>query len=283
MKSSELYNRMEQDFPIALCDDDWSEIGNLEYITEQYRQRYMGLVSDNAETIDYAYSAVFPSAGVIAKILNDDRRNALLFVHHPMDFDITKLPVFIDIAKDNFQRLKERQISIYNLHAPLDANGEFGTTVNLAGALGFDTVDEFYTYHKVKVGIIATTECKTTAELKTCFEAAVGHDTTLYQYGDAVIKDGKVALVAGGGNDAEIYPLLRDMGINTYLTGITNMRNGYPPSVTAHRQAEECGINILSGTHYSTEKFACMKMVEYFSKLGIPGEFVPGVPGTEDM
>ncbi len=35
--------------------------------------------------------------------------------------------------------------------------------------------------------------------------------------------------------------------------------------------------------YYSTEKFACIKMVEYFSKLAVNAEFVHGMPCFDDM
>ncbi len=274
---------METDFPIALCDDNWSEIGNREYITERYLSRYMGLVTDNSEKIDYAYTAVFPSPEVTEKIITDGRENAILFVHHPMNFDIEKCPVFCDVPKHVLDIFRERKISIYNLHAPLDANGRYSTTVNLADALGIRMTDEFYEYHHVNVGVIGTTDCTTVAELQSRFESAVGHAVTLYQYVDEKITDGRVGLVAGGGNDAGVYPFLMSLGINTYVTGIASKRTGYPPSVAAHESAEACGVNILAGTHYSTEKFACMRMVDYFGALGIDGEFVTDTPGMADM
>jgi len=32
----------------------------------------------------------------------------------------------------------------------------------------------------------------------------------------------------------------------------------------------------LAATHYSTEKFACIAMTEYFTELGLPSEFIEG-------
>ena len=37
-------------------------------------------------------------------------------------------------------------------------------------------------------------------------------------------------------------------------------------------------MNVLDGTHYSTEKFVPMKMWEYFRDLGLPSEFVDDEP-----
>lgn len=283
MIAKELYDCLEKDFRLSICHDDWSEMGINQYITQNYRERYMGLVTDSADEINYVYTAVFPSPEVIGKIIGDNSRDALLFVHHPMNWDITRTPVFSDIPPDDFQALKEQKISIYNLHVPLDANGLYGTTYNFANALGISMTDEFEEYGGVNVGIIGVTEYNTVAELQQRFESVAGHEVKLYPYGGEIIKDGKAALVAGGGNDAEVYPFLREQGINVYLTGIANRREYYQPSVEAHNAAKECGINILAGTHYSTEKFACIKMVEYFSRLGLQGEFIHDRPCIEDM
>ena len=283
MNANDIYKRMEHDFNLSACTDDWSEIGLSKYISAQYLERYMGLVMDSGNVINYVYTAVFPSPAVLNKILSDDRREALLFLHHPMAWDITKIPVFSDIHLETLKMLQDRKISIYNLHTPLDANGPYSTTVNLAKALGVKITDEFDEYHGVKVGIIGTVDYKDVAEFKKNFGEALAHEVLLYPYGEAVIKESKIALVAGGGNNAEVYPYLRSQGINTFVTGVAKMTEDYPPSIEAHNSAKENGINILAGTHYSTEKFACMKMVGYFTQLGLACEFVPDKPNMHDM
>jgi len=249
MNAIDLYNRMEDDFRLSICHDDWDEMTITEYITEQYSKRYMGLVTDNTNVINHVYTAVFPSQGVIGKIIADDRRGVLLFVHHPMQWDMRKIPVFTDISIEALRELQRRQVSIYNLHVPLDANGIYGTTWNFAKALNIEIIDEFYEYGGVKVGIIGTVDCETVAELQQRFENAVDHKTNLYPYGKHIINNHKIALIAGGGNEADVYPVLCDLGINTFLTGIGNMRNGYQPSIDAHNAAKKAGVNILTGTH----------------------------------
>lgn len=193
------------------------------------------------------------------------------------------MQAFSDIPVDTLKLFRERKISIYNLHVPLDANGKYGTTKNLALALGVKQISEFLEYGGVYVGIIGATEYQTLLQLKKRFENVVNHEVALYQYGDDVIMNYTVALAAGGGNIDTVYPYLRKQGVNTYITGIASMRSGFSPAIEAHSMAEKNEINILAGTHYSTEKFACMKMVEYFSQFGIQSEFVPDMPCMEDM
>ena len=64
------------------------------------------------------------------------------------------------------------------------------------------------------------------------------------------------------------------------MTGIT-AKNDH--SRKAHEFAEKNNLNLLGGTHYSTEIFACIAMIDYFKKLGLSSEFISYKPVMEDM
>ena len=127
-------------------------------------------------------------------------------------------------------------------------------------------------------GVIGQTELSLN-ELKSKFEKIVGHKVSLYNYGGD-IKSNLVALCAGGGNQIEMLQEIKEKGINTFITGVA-VKNDY--SKEPHEYARANKINILGGSHYSTEKFACIKMCEYFKKLGLPCEFIGDTPVLEDM
>lgn len=80
MKAAELYCRLEEDFKLSECTDEW-DMGDGEYLTQNFLSRNMGLMTDNTDIIERAYTAVFPSEGVINTILSGGRENSLLFVH----------------------------------------------------------------------------------------------------------------------------------------------------------------------------------------------------------
>ena len=69
-------------------------------------------------------------------------------------------------------------------------------------------------------------------------------------------------------------------GIHTFVTGIT-ARNEH--SQAAHDLARRHRINLIGLTHYSSEKFACIALCEYFARLGLPCSFLPDEPVLEDM
>lgn len=283
MEAEKLYNQLEKDFITPEMSDDWAphmeEIQD--FLSENYKKRSMGLVCDNSKLINKVYTAVFPTKEVMEKILKDGAEDALLFVHHPSIWDIRNAPkVFSQMDRELLKKFKEKRISIYNLHVPLDSYGKYSTSKTLADALWIKTEKAFAPYFGGLCGIIGKTQAKTVAELSHEFEKAVGHKVSLYQYGNKTIKNQRIAVIAGGGNDLEFLQQIADEGVNTFVTGIT-IQNSH--SQKAHDFAKEHKINVLGGTHYSTEKFACIAMCNYFSDLGLQSKFVDDEPVLEDM
>jgi len=284
MNAKELYARLEKDFDLAHCKDDWSNMDFNEFISENYKKRFMGLMADNASEIKRVYTAVFPTEEVINYILAKEEKDAMLFIHHPMIWDINgENGVFRSIPRDLLKKLRDNNISIYNLHTPLDNFGEYSTGVSLAKALDFEIKEPFYEYFGNPAGVISKTGLSTIDELVEKIKKAVGHKVKLWHYGSGEIKSYMVGVIGGGGFDVPALEELKSKGINTFVTGVTRKTSGYDPVIKAHEFAKANKINIIGATHYSTEKFACIAMVDYFKKLGLRAEFIPGKPDFEDM
>jgi putative NIF3 family GTP cyclohydrolase 1 type 2 len=223
---------------------------------------------------------VFPTEKVIRKIL-ENAEKAMLFTHHACNWDLKKSPIgFYNMDATLLDKLREKQISIYCLHAPLDNFSEYSTSKTLADSLDIEVIRPFVNYCGTLCGVIGKTKYQTVNELQKIYSEAVGHETRLYQYGDNEILNSIVAVVAGGGNQTFVLQELADNNINSLVTGIT-VKNDV--SAEAHELAEKNRINIFGGTHYSSEKFACIAMCKYFEKLGLPSEFIDDEPCFEDM
>lgn len=282
MEAKKLYEKIEKDFiTLELKDERIQHMWEINtYLTENFKQKEMGLVCDFTKEIKQVFTAVFPSEKVLDHILQKNISNAMLFLHHPMIWDIRKAPkVFSNISKEYLKEFKKRNISIFALHVPLDNFGEYSTSSTLADQLHITEKTAFAEYFGALAGVIGTSNVKTIDELKNIFENAVGHKIWIYTYGDTVIKNQKVAIIAGGGL-TEYIQTIADLWINTFVTGIS-WKNSH--SEDAHDIAKKYGINILWWTHYSTEKFACQKMVGYFEEQGIPTKFIDDDPILEDM
>lgn len=282
MKANQLYQHLEKDFITLVMSDEWAQHMDsvADFISDNFKKRSMGLVCDFATEITIVYTAVFPSKEVMQKILDSRTQDAMLFVHHPSIWDIRKAPeVFQQMERELLQQFKERRISIYNLHVPLDNYGAYSTSVTLAKALEIKPEKPFAPYFGALAGVFGKTDSTTVQDLRKVFKKAVGHKVSLYNYGDNEIKERTVAVVAGGGLDETIQEIAQN-NVNVLVTGIT-VKNDH--SKKAHSFAEKRRINILGGTHYSTERFACVSMVDYFEKIGLPSEFVEDKAVMEDI
>src|SRR3989344_2157710 len=217
MKASQLYKTLEKDFITPKLSDEWAKhmTSIADFVSANFKKRSMGLVCDFSKEINHVYTAVFPSNPVLQRILDDDTQDAMLFVHHPSTWDITKAPnVFQLMYRKLLEELKSRRISIYNLHVPLDDYGPYSTSVTLAKALAIQPEKPFAHYFGSLSGVLGRTEVSTVQELRKFFEKAMEHKVSLYSYGDKKIKGGIVAVIAGGGNDVDMLTEIAEAGVN---------------------------------------------------------------------
>jgi putative NIF3 family GTP cyclohydrolase 1 type 2 len=282
MNAVKLYQQLEKDFITPALSDDWARYMNpvSDFLTDNFKKRSMGLVCANSNRITKVYAAVFPSLEVMQSVLDRGEQNVLLFVHHPEVWDIRKTETFLQMDARLLQQFRESGISIYNLHVPLDNYGQYSTGVSLAKSLGIKSRKPFAHYYGALAGVLGTTSFSSVSDISRRFSRIVGHYTSLYRYGSDEILNGKVAIAAGGGNNIEVLKEVVSEDINTFLTGVSLLNDH---SRASHEYARANKINILGGTHYSTEKFACIAMCDYFKKLGLPCEFIEDIPVMEDM
>ena len=281
MKAQDLYDRLDKDFDVAHSTDfDWPLDYN-EYVNPKFKERQNGILLDNSQEIKEVYTSVFPSNYVLELLLDMNKCDVLLFTHHAMVWDIRKAPeVFCNINLNLLPILKEERVSVYALHLPLDVNGPYSTSINLAKAVGVEPQEDFCDYFGKKVAVFGKTNLKTASQMVECLSQAVGHRSKLWLYGDETIKDSRVAVAAGGGCQDFVIEEIVQNGINLLVTGVTAL-NKY--SEKAHSIAKQHGVNIIGGTHYSTEKFACIAMCDYFNGFGLFCKFLEDKFVLEDL
>ncbi len=284
MKAEEICRRLDLEFEIdKIEEEEWGLFNLGDFVTESFKLNRKGLVLDFASEVERVYTAVFPSERVLDQIFKTNVTDALLFTHHPM---IWETPVegfpFRNIPINYVEEMKERRISYYAIHLPLDRVGPYSTGMSMARSFGIHPVDEFAEFNNIMVGIIGTTECDTVHELVAKVKDAVGHDVKLWNYGNSQIPDQKVATVGGGGNYPQIAKELGELGVRTYITGVTMKVPSYEPSLIFHEICKDNKINVIAATHYSTEKLACIAVRKFIEGLGIPSEFVEDKPSFGD-
>jgi len=283
MIAYELYSKLNNDFIKAgITDLNWAaRMPNLDkYLSNGFKQTGMGLMCDFTHSIEKVYTTVFLSDKVLSKILSDNVTNALIFSHHPTNWDIKNHNGNYAATEDYIIKLREKNISIYILHHPLDNYGYYSTCKTLADKLKINIEKPGFLYFGAICGVIGTTDFKNINELHEFFSETLKHKTSLYQYGQENIQDEKIAVCPGGGNAPFVLNEMLNNNIRILITGVT-LVNEY--SEKSHKLEKENHINLLGGTHYSTEKFAPMEMCQYFNKLGLLTEFIEDEPNLYDL
>jgi len=232
-----------------------------------------GLMINNSEEIKSVHTSVFLSN----KVLRSLPDNSLLIVHHPLDWDSSKDKAWKLTHRDVLETLPNRNISVMCMHVPLDDYGEFSTSKCLAKALNLKVDKPFGHY----MGGLAGVLCKENTDivsLKNKVASVVGHEVSLIQNGGNVVS--KIAIIAGGGLDLDFLPDMVKLKADTLICGITKKNNWtHAPLLFA----QENKLNIIGGTHYSTEKFAMIELCKFFHELGLPANFIPEEPCLADL
>lgn len=283
MKSNELYNKLENDFIFEWITDDWwfLNLDKIPQTTENYKKRFMWIVFDFSENIDSVYTAVFPSDKVINEIIEKNIRNSMLFVHHPASWDPRREnSAFKNIPESLIEKMENNKISLYNLHSPLDNYSDFATSKTFCEALLLDEMWKFVNYEWWIVWIIANHSFSNLEELKLHFSKILWHQVWMIINWENDISWKKIWVVAGWWVDMCVMEEMKINNLETLITWVS-FKNSFTEEALYF--AKNNGINILSWTHYSTEKFACIKMVKYFKELWLKSEFIEDEPIFEDF
>ena len=139
MGALDLYEKLNNDFiNEGIQDIDWAKRMPAldQYLFSAFKQNGgMGLMCDFTDAIENVYTAVFLSEKVLSRILSDHVTNAMLFSHHPTNWDLKAHNGTYAAEEEQIMKLKERNISVYVLHHPLDHFGKYSTCGTLADAL----------------------------------------------------------------------------------------------------------------------------------------------------
>jgi len=241
----------------------------------------LGVQYHNTDFIKKIYTSTFASVEVIEEVLSRQERDVMIFSHHPVPPKTNENNPYPEIPTNLIKRLKDSQVSLFSYHIPLDRHNPYSPSYTLALALGLSPYDTFYFQNGVKMGELCQGDYKDIDDISSELERLFGHAVKSYCYGDAKIKNNRIAIMSGCAKNLDAYTYLYKKGVNTFITGVTNKEISWVPAI--HEQAKANGVNLIGGTHYSTEKFAPITLVQYFIGLGIPCEFIDEMPNMSDI
>ncbi|MDQ4082235.1 MAG: Nif3-like dinuclear metal center hexameric protein [Actinomycetota bacterium] len=287
MTLDDLVARLDAYFRVAdVRNDDWTPIFDAlypepywrDYAEPGYEGRWNGLFVRGAADVERVATCVFPSDEIVSRL----EPRTLLFSEHPIDDAPGDL--FTPLARATFELMKERGITLYHVHAPLDMHPDVSPSRLCAEGLGLSGLAEYFPIADGIPGgaaVIGASD-ETVDELAARLQRFLGDDVPVRLLSRQRERAGRVAVVAGGGAQREILEASLERGCETYVTG--NAASPCPldhvqEGIAAFRElADAERVAIVDGTHYGTEKPPQLAMVGWFERLGLPAAFEPGRP-----
>lgn len=249
-----------------------------EFAEPAYAEHWNGLMLRGDDRVDRACTCVFPGDDIVASL----EPRTFLFSEHPVDLDDE--PGFMPLSRASFETIRERDISFYHVHAPLDHHPEVSPSRLCAEAVGIADYDEFFPIAEGIPGGAAVIGLSglTLDDLAQRLERFLGEEVPVDVLTRPRKQAGRVAVAAGGGAMRDVLEAALERGCTTYVTGnaATRCRLDFvQAAVRAFRDlADEAGVAIVDATHYGTEKPPQRLMAGWFRKRGVSAEFLPGRP-----
>jgi dinuclear metal center YbgI/SA1388 family protein len=217
-----------------------------------------GLQMENSGGVTKIAAAVDASLATIKLAIA--AKADLLIVHHGLFWNARQ-----PWTGKNYELLKccvENNLAIYSSHLPLDTHPKLGNNAQLCVALGLKNLKPFFETHGQKIGFQSRQKISRLI-LAEKLERATGTKPKLIFGGKEICE--KIGVVTGGaGGELKIAA---SEGVDTFITG--------EGAHWTFALAEELGLNVFYGGHYTTETFGVKALsTELSQKFKVPWEFL---------
>jgi putative NIF3 family GTP cyclohydrolase 1 type 2 len=197
---------------------DWETEFESDFIT-----RFNGLMIQGSDEVNTIFLAVFPTTDVVTDFIEEASEGDMLFMHHPIPMECGDPRGkwgrgFVPVDPDLIKIIKEKKLSVYTCHAPLDYNRQIGTSDAIAEALNAKIVDQFMPYGNGYAGLICEIPNINTKQLIEELKELI--EIPYVDFEGYVHKTiSKIAIVAGCGDVISEMQLVEEKGVQAYITG----------------------------------------------------------------
>ncbi len=277
MRRSDLVTRLDSEFKIAGHPENLLEWAlndeNREAFNPDFLDRRTACVLAGAENVANVFTVVFVTDAIIEELAAHPA--SLVFTHHHFDCHEDERGIE-PLRRDQLEELRRQGHSLYVAHAPLDTHPVYGTSLVLARLLEVPHESGFFKYAGTDVGVIGRIEPTVFSDLAERVRRVLERPSvTTVQHRQSVHK---VAIAAGGGDFGQVAEEVAQAGCDTLITGPVQNRWANPLVQENHRCfleiCQRCGVNLIGGTHYATERPSMIAVVKMFRQWGIPATYL---------
>ncbi|MBA4494461.1 Nif3-like dinuclear metal center hexameric protein [Paenactinomyces guangxiensis] len=185
----------------------------------EFNKYFNGLMIKGYDQVDQVFLAVFPTDDVLKRFIDQSQEGDLLFMHHPLLMECGDPRGqwgrgFVPIDEKWLRMMKEKKLSVYTCHAPMDLHRNLGTSAAIAKELNAVRIDDFFEGCGIICEIQETDTLTLINRLLSVFEIP---------YADFEGKEHhsirKIAIVAGCGDKVRAMMEAEAKGAQAYITG----------------------------------------------------------------
>lgn len=178
----------------------------------------------------------------------------MVVVHHG-HFWRNSNPSYASWSKKRIEILREKGMSLYASHLPLDAHPVAGNNAQLLKLIGAKVTGEFGTYGGRPIGWKGRLPRPVAVEeIAGTLEREIGASCRVLPFGAKEVST--VGVVSGGGG-YEIFFEALDSGVDLYVTG---------DATEVYHTAKDAGLNVIFAGHHATETLGVRALEKIVAK-----------------
>ncbi|WP_156319841.1 Nif3-like dinuclear metal center hexameric protein [Bacillus sp. FJAT-18017] len=236
---------------------------------------FNGLMLKGDSNVERVFLAVFPTDKVLEHFIVEGNSGDLLFMHHPLLMECGDPKGewgkgFVPIKEKYINKLKEKNLSVYTCHIPLDCHKQLGTNIAIAKKLNAQPIVDDTLNAKNEYVLYCTIKKTNTANLIAILENTFEIPYVDFE-GREVDDIQKVAIVAGCGDVVDWMKEAEENGVQAYITGEIHCHIDNEYGKQKHKQMMEYASNTpmsLIGVSHSASEYLVHKtlMKDWFEK-----------------
>lgn len=236
---------------------DWRTFFEREFVL-----RFNGLMLRGGEEVNNVFLAVFPTDEVLDQFIEQSVEGDMLFMHHPLTMECGDPRGgwgrgFVPIEQERLNAIKEKKLSVFTCHVPLDYHDFLSTNLAIAESLQVSRIiDRIYLDEGKNYGIVCQISPTDTNTL----------EKQLLQLFEIPYIDfeGKrhelitqVAIVAGCGDRVNVMQEAEQKGAQAYISGEIHCHIDNEYGRTKYSQiknyAETTTMSLMGVSHAASE------------------------------
>lgn len=185
---------------------------------------FNGLMLRGGPDVSQVFMAAFPTEEVLREFIRRAAPGDLFFTHHPIDMRCGDPQgewapaAWVAIKPETIEALRQRELSFYSMHTPLDYHPRVSTSNAMANALRVEVEGSFARFGNGDVGLYGKV-------LPQSYDALVEKLKGIFKVpyldveGPKHAKIERIAVIAGCGDVVELMQVAEAQGVQAYISG----------------------------------------------------------------